>query len=52
MTLTSGAGAGNCVSIISLETNPTPPSHISGGCRVYCIQNQHENTFKQKIQSK
>lgn len=29
--LVSGAGAGKWVLIISLDTNPTPPFHISGG---------------------
>jgi len=50
MTLISSAGAGNCVSIISLETNPTPPSHISGGCiafktnmRIHLNQKFHPN---------
>lgn len=27
----SAAGAGQCFSIISLDTKPTPPSHTSGG---------------------
>lgn len=31
ITLMSGAGAGQQVSIISLDTNPIPPSHPSGG---------------------
>lgn len=31
LTLISGAGAGKWVLIISLDTNPTPPFHVSGG---------------------